>query len=109
VDGLLARNPNRMERFGACTFPSIIPKPGVVMWEGIVETDLWFRSSLCEFPAHKNDTQANIRPQVPCIPVKPIRNRLIRKTPSAHSRPVSLAHDAVGGFVTPDATKMTSI
>jgi len=48
------------------------PSPGVVTWEGIIETDLWFGPLFTNFRLTKTDTPVQIRSSVPCIQVQPI-------------------------------------
>ena len=43
------------------------PSPGVVTWEGIIETDLWFGPLFTNFRLIKTDTPVQIRSHVPCI------------------------------------------
>jgi hypothetical protein len=46
--------------------------PGVVAWEGIIETDIWFGPLFTNFRLIKTDTPVHIRAQVPFIQVQPI-------------------------------------
>ncbi|MGA3005653.1 MAG: DUF6065 family protein [Acetobacteraceae bacterium] len=46
--------------------------PGLVSWEGIIETDLWFGPLFTNFRITKTDTPVHIRAQVPIIQVQPI-------------------------------------
>lgn len=46
--------------------------PGVVSWEGIIETDLWFGPLFTNFRITKTETPVYVRSQVPIIQVQPI-------------------------------------
>jgi hypothetical protein len=46
--------------------------PGLVSWEGIIETDLWFGPLFTNFRLSKTDTPVHIRAQVPIIQVQPV-------------------------------------
>jgi hypothetical protein len=46
--------------------------PGLVAWEGIIETDLWFGPLFTNFRLTKTDTTVHIRSQVPIIQVQPL-------------------------------------
>ncbi|HTW71696.1 MAG TPA: DUF6065 family protein [Acetobacteraceae bacterium] len=46
--------------------------PGVVAWEGIIETDLWFGPLFTNFRLTRTDTTVHIRSQVPIIQVQPL-------------------------------------
>jgi hypothetical protein len=46
--------------------------PGLVTWEGIVETDLWFGPLFTNFRITKTDTPVYIRAEVPLVQVQPV-------------------------------------
>jgi hypothetical protein len=46
--------------------------PGLVTWEGIIETDLWFGPLFTIFRVTKTDTPVFIRAQIPILQVQPI-------------------------------------
>jgi hypothetical protein len=46
--------------------------PGVVAWEGIVETDIWFGPLFTNFRLTRTDMPVHIRSQVPFVQVQPI-------------------------------------
>jgi hypothetical protein len=46
--------------------------PGVVAWEGIIETDLWFGPLFTNFRLTKTDTTVHIRSSWPFVQVQPI-------------------------------------
>jgi hypothetical protein len=46
--------------------------PGLVTWEGIIETDLWFGPLFTIFRITKTDTPVFIRAQIPILQVQPI-------------------------------------
>jgi hypothetical protein len=46
--------------------------PGLVAWEGIIETDLWFGPLFTNFRLTRTDTTVHIRSQVPIIQVQPL-------------------------------------
>jgi hypothetical protein len=48
------------------------PAPGVVAWEGIIETDIWFGPLFTNFRLTKTDMPVHIRSQVPFVQVQPI-------------------------------------
>jgi Family of unknown function (DUF6065) len=46
--------------------------PGVVVWEGIVETDIWFGPLFTNFRLTKTDTTVHIRSSWPFLQIQPI-------------------------------------
>jgi len=46
--------------------------PGLVSWEGIIETDLWFGPLFTNFRLTRTDMPVHIRAQVPIIQVQPL-------------------------------------
>jgi hypothetical protein len=46
--------------------------PGLVAWEGIIETDIWFGPLFTNFRLTKTDMPVHIRSQVPFIQVQPL-------------------------------------
>ena len=46
--------------------------PGMVAWEGIIETDLWFGPLFTNFRLTKTDSVVHIRAQAPIIQVQPV-------------------------------------
>ncbi len=46
--------------------------PGVIAWEGIIETDLWFGPLFTNFRITKTDMPVHIRSQVPFIQIQPV-------------------------------------
>ncbi len=46
--------------------------PGVVAWEGIIETDVWFGPLFTNFRLTKTDTPVHIRASTPIIQVQPV-------------------------------------
>ena len=48
------------------------PIPGVAIWEGIVETDIWFGPVFANFRLIRTDTTIHLRSQVPILQVQPI-------------------------------------
>ena len=48
------------------------PPPGLVAWEGIIETDIWFGPLFTNFRLTKTDAPVHIRSQVPFVQVQPV-------------------------------------
>ena len=48
------------------------PVPGLVQWEGLVETDIWFGPLFTNVRLTRTDTPVNLRAHVPFIQVQPI-------------------------------------
>jgi len=46
--------------------------PGLVTWEGIIETDLWFGPLFTNFRLTKTDMPVHIRSEVPIVQVQPV-------------------------------------
>jgi hypothetical protein len=46
--------------------------PGLITWEGIIETDLWFGPLFTNFRLTKTDMPVHLRAQVPIIQVQPV-------------------------------------
>jgi hypothetical protein len=46
--------------------------PGIVAWEGIVETDLWFGPLFTNFRITRTDITVHMRSQIPFIQVQPV-------------------------------------
>jgi hypothetical protein len=46
--------------------------PGVVTWEGIIETDIWFGPLFTNFRLTRTDVTVHLRSQVPFVQVQPV-------------------------------------
>ena len=70
------------------------PSPGVVTWEGIIETDLWFGPLFTNFRLTKTNTPVQVRsrsdPMCPASRYSQSRNWRIGKKPSARSNVAKL-------------------
>lgn len=48
------------------------PVPGIVAWEGIIETDVWFGPLITNFRLNKTNTTVQIRAYAPFLQVQPV-------------------------------------
>lgn len=71
------------------------PLPGIVAWEGIVETDIWFGPLFTNFRLTRTNMPVHIRAHAPFLQVQPV--------------PQLAYHDTIlGSFACSDASTLTS-
>jgi len=69
--------------------------PGLVTWDGIIETDLWFGPLFTNFRLTRTDTPVHIRAHVPIIQVQPVPQLAYRE-------------ETVGNFACSEADELSS-
>ncbi len=89
--------------------------PGVVAWEGIIETDLWFGPLFTIFRITKTDMPVHIRSHIPFVQVQPVPQLAYREeilgsfTCSEASDMSSADWDRLGEVLLPDPNPDPSI
>jgi hypothetical protein len=69
--------------------------PGLVAWEGVVETDIWFGPLFTNVRLTRTDQPVHIRAQVPFLQVQPVPQ-------------LAYSDEILASFSCPDASELTS-
>ena len=69
--------------------------PGIVTWDGIIETDLWFGPLFTNFRLTRTDEPVYIRSQIPIVQVQPVPQLAYRE-------------EVLGSFDCSDASGMSN-